>query len=178
MLAHKRLGGLIHLRDIQLRCNARCKSIQMGMRNIGIQNQITIQLPFGSMTGMKIDRDFTGIPNDNVIWQPGLNSRAKLPGRDCRIRFETRHLTDCVHTGIGSSCAGQPRRFSRNLQDRPFDHFLNGDTIRLNLPAMIGTPVIGNGQLDISCWHRDFRFKKSISHKMNFSQACKTGKNQ
>ena len=62
-------------------------------------------------------------------------------------------LSQCVHTGIGTSAGGRNRAAPRQPIKRVFEDFLDRSQPILALPAVKVGAVIGKGQLDVT--HRE-----------------------
>lgn len=82
----------------------------------------------------------------NIRWQVCVQGPVKLEELEPGIGIEVRDLSERMDAGIGSARADEGGSHAQDFFERRFDARLHGDGVRLCLPAVVGRPMIGEGE--------------------------------
>ena len=96
----------------------------------------------GVEAGVKIRIDLPAAIYHDIVGEEHVQLIHEALQVDNRFRFEVCVEVACVDSGVGAAASCDGNILFQFEADAFFEHFLNADVVRLNLPAVIGLPVI------------------------------------
>ena len=152
MLTLKQRGELHHALNIQrVRVMAHIAPLKR-RADFAAKDTVFVGLHLGRITRVKVERRLFGAQRANVAGEQPVHRPAKIVERNRILHAERRHLRERVHAGIGAARAGYFDRLARDLACYFLQNALNGRQSRLDLPAVIIRPIVGD--LDFNSSHQ------------------------
>ena len=149
VFADQDLAGGVHPFHIE-RSVAPCRSLPPQRRPMwSIENEIAIAAGQRRKSGVKLLRHLAGPAHAEIEREIGIATQHPRSHRAHGRRIEMHHLTDSMHSAIGSTSANRADRMIRHLGQRSFQAGLHGSHPRtLGLPAPKSRPIVLNAQRD------------------------------
>ena len=111
---------------------------------------IAVLLLFRAEARVKLRIAFLGVQYADIGWKMHIERDCKLIGCHAYIRVEMRHLRFCVYAAVRATRSVQRNLLLGDFQERMFDGFLHGNTVRLRLPADVIRSVVCKDHADSS----------------------------
>ena len=115
-----------------------------------VQNAIIIHLTLSIVPGMKAIIRLPAILDYYISGQEAVQAPFKDLWGVSRVDQEMSHLIEGVHPGIGTPSPDDRNGLSGHCVQSRFNGSLHGGHALLTLPAMIGSAIVLNNQLEIS----------------------------
>ncbi len=125
-------------------------SVQEGRNDVSIGDSIKVYLALCIIPGMKCVCCIAGLGYPHRVGQDCIQGPFDDIRRKPCFRMESRDLAQGMHSCIGPSGGDELCIFSCYPPDLLLEYALNGRALRLDLPAVIISPIILDQQSDIS----------------------------
>ena len=101
---------------------------------------------------MEIGADFFRGYDADRWRKQGVQGAMEFGSGEGGLRFEIRDLGESVDAGVGAACAMDEDFFLGDLAGGFGDGALDGRLAGLDLPAMEGGAVVGDGEFEVAHW--------------------------
>ena len=141
----------MHCRFVQWRTLPEDRIPQKWGPNPGVVDHIAVPFSLGVITRVKAGCRLLHIANHDVLGKVSRQPMQKPVTGSGRTRRKTGDLADRMDSGIGSARCHHPHWLAGKLAERLLDHLLNGDPVRLDLPATVVGPVVSERHPQCPC---------------------------
>ena len=116
--------------------------------DLAAPDAVAVGFSLGLPASVEIGADFFRGDDADCGRKEGVQGALEFGGRESGLRFEMGDLSEGVDAGIGAACAVDEDFFLGDLAGGFGDGALNGRLARLDLPAVEGGAVVGNGEFE------------------------------
>ena len=156
VFAGKGFGGGAHLFQVQFARDVPRRLLQQRIHRVMIPDVIAILLAAGMETRVKIFGCPDGGQHADVVRQPGVEGDGQPASGQfifAARNFKVRHHAQRVNARVRAAGTVQARGAGEKFCQRGFDFFLHAQTDLLQLPALVGRAIVGDGEFEFDRVH-------------------------
>jgi len=115
------------------------------------EDAILVGFAQGAVAGVEVFGDCFNGEDTDACRESAVKRAVKIGGRDRNSEGEGGDLSEGVDAGIGAAGALREDSLAGDAMDCACEGSLNGGEIGLDLPSVVGSSVVGEGELPV--WH-------------------------
>jgi len=146
MATHQVHGGFPHPRQIQSSPHEPREMAGKRGSQLPIPDPVLVDLSPGAKSRVEGLANLLNIVDPDILGEEAIEGSSKCPGIKLAMGLEIDDLSQGVNSRIGSARGNQSHPFPRDLRQLLLHDSLNSPHIGLNLPAVIRSSIIFDGQ--------------------------------